>query len=114
MPKAGPVEIAAKKESAEYAEALANVGKTAEFSPNASLEKLKGVIRSLSLNKTATKIYYTVQVGDKRVCCSTENQTIKLSETPVVDKPAKAKVEKPAKEAKPAKAVKAAIETAKK
>ena len=97
LQKAGLAEIEAMKASQVYADAQANVGKTAEFSPNSSIEKLKGVIKSLSLNKTATKIYYTVLVGDKRVCCSTENATLKLTETPVVEKPAK---EKPAKKEK--------------
>ncbi len=68
--------------SQEYKDALDNVGKTCTFSPHGSEEVITGKIAGISLNKTNTRIYYTVvEESGKRKCCAALNPSVKLSET---------------------------------
>ena len=93
------------KESPEYKEAEANIGKFASFSPFKSLEVIEGKIAGVALNKTNTILYYTiVEASGKRRCCGVLNETVKLIEQPAgFEKAAPVKTEKPAKTPKKAK-----------
>lgn len=70
------IDIEVAKASAEYAEAKANVGKLVQYTPTKSEETVKGVIKSISLNKTNTIIYYNVQSGTALRCCTANNSTL--------------------------------------
>ena len=70
------VDIEVAKASAEYAEAKSNVGKLVQYTPTKSEETIKGVVKSISLNKTNTIIYYNVQCGTALRCCTSNNATL--------------------------------------
>lgn len=62
----------------EYKAAKANVGKLAQYFPKDSEEIIKGVVKSLSLNKTNTIIYYNIQQGTKLRCATAKNETLQF------------------------------------
>lgn len=76
--KVEKVDLETAKASAEYLEAKSNVGKLAQYSPAKSEEVVKGVIKSISLNKTNTIIYYNVQHGTNLRCCTAKNETLQF------------------------------------
>jgi len=78
--KVETVALEVAKASAEYAEAKGNIGKLAQYSPTKSEEVVKGVIKSISLNKTNTIIYYNIQNGTKLRCCTSKNETLQFFE----------------------------------
>ena len=64
------------KASPEYLEAKANVGKLASFVPAKSEEIVEGVVKSISLNKSNTIIYYNVKCGSSLKCCTAKNTSL--------------------------------------
>lgn len=74
------VDVEVMKASKEYLEAKANVGKLASYIPNKSEEVVSGVIKSISLNKTNTIIYYNIQSGTALRCCTAKNETLTFHE----------------------------------
>lgn len=70
------VDIEVAKASAEYAAAKANIGKLVQYTPTKSEDVVKGIIKSISLNKTNTIIYYNVQCGTNLRCCTSNNATL--------------------------------------
>jgi hypothetical protein len=70
------VDIETVKASDEYKAAKANVGKLVQYTPAKSEEVVKGIIKSISLNKTNTIIYYNVQCGTVLRCCTANNATL--------------------------------------
>jgi hypothetical protein len=70
------VDLETAKASADYIEAKANVGKLVQYSPTKSEEIVKGIIKSISLNKTNTIIYYNVQNGVNLRCCTSKNESL--------------------------------------
>lgn len=74
------VDIEVAKATKEYADAKANVGKLVQYTPAKSAEVVKGIIKSISLNKTNTIIYYNVQSGTKLKCCTATNETLQFFE----------------------------------
>lgn len=78
--KTEKVDIEVVKASKEYLDAKANVGKLVQYTPKRSEEQIKGVIKSISLNKTNTIIYYNVQCGSILKCCTATNETLQFFE----------------------------------
>ena len=74
------VDVETAKASVEYAEAKGNIGKLVQYSPTKSEEIVKGVIKSISLNKTNTIIYYNIQHGTNLRCCTSKNETLQFFE----------------------------------
>lgn len=74
--KVEKVDIEVAKASDDYKAAKANVGRLVQYSPAKSEEVVKGVIKSISLNKTNTIIYYNVQIGTVLRCCTSKNATL--------------------------------------
>lgn len=74
------VDIEVAKASEAYINAKANVGKLVQYTPTKSEEVVKGVIKSISLNKTNTIIYYNVQAGTALRCCTANNETLQFFE----------------------------------
>lgn len=80
------VELEVAKASQPYIDAKANVGKLVQYTPakgeevNGAKEVVKGIIKSISLNKTNTIIYYNVQAGTKLRCCTSTNETLQFFE----------------------------------
>ena len=66
--------------SEEYLAAKANVGKIAQYSPKDKEEIVKGVVKSISLNKTNTIIYYNIQQGTNLRCATSKNETLQFFE----------------------------------
>jgi hypothetical protein len=66
--------------SEEYLTAKSNVGKLAKYSPKDSEEIVKGVVKSISLNKTNTIIYYNIAQGTKLRCATSKNETLEFFE----------------------------------
>lgn len=78
--KVEKVDLEVAKASKEYIDAKANIGKLVQYSPAKSEEVVKGVIKSISLNKTNTIIYYNVQHGTNLRCCTSKNETLQFFE----------------------------------
>lgn len=78
--KVEKVELEVAKASKEYIDAKANIGKLVQYTPAKSDEVVKGVIKSISLNKTNTIIYYNVQHGANLRCCTSKNETLQFFE----------------------------------
>jgi len=76
--KVEKVDIEVAKASDEYKAAKANVGRLIQYTPAKSEEVVKGVIKSISLNKTNTIIYYNVQIGQVLRCCTSKNSTLQF------------------------------------
>ena len=77
------LDIEVVKKSEEYLNAKANVGKLIKFKPTKSEDEneiVEGVVKSISLNKTNTIIYYNVMSGDKLKCCTAKNETLEFIE----------------------------------
>jgi hypothetical protein len=74
------IDLEVAKASAEYKAAKANVGKLVQYKPAKSEEVVKGIIKSISLNKTNTIIYYNVQMGTNIRCCTAKNETLEFFE----------------------------------
>lgn len=74
------VDIETAKASDAYKAAKENVGKLVQYTPTKSEEVVKGVIKSISLNKTNTIIYYNVQAGTALRCCTASNETLQFFE----------------------------------
>lgn len=74
------IDLETAKASAEYIEAKSNIGKLVQYTPTKSEEVVKGVIKSISLNKTNTIIYYNVQHGTNLRCCTAKNETLQFFE----------------------------------
>jgi len=71
------------KKSEEYLVAKSNVGKLAKFVPSKTEVEgaiVEGVVKSISLNKTNTIIYYNIMSGDKLKCCTSKNETLEFFE----------------------------------
>jgi hypothetical protein len=77
-PKIEKVDIEVAKATEAYINAKANVGKLVQYIPAKSEETVKGVIKSISLNKTNTIIYYNVQSGTALRCCTANNETLQF------------------------------------
>lgn len=73
-------DLAEMKSSPEYIEAKSNVGKLAEFKPLKSETVARGLVKSISLNKTNTIIYYNVLIGSNLKCCTSKNESLKFFE----------------------------------
>lgn len=78
--KVEKLDIEEVKKSEDYLVAKSNVGKLAEFTTTKGEEIVKGIVKSISLNKTNTIIYYNVQAGEKLRCCTAKNETLKFHE----------------------------------
>lgn len=74
------VDLETAKLSQDYIDAKANVGKLVQYTPNKSEEIVKGVIKSVSFNKTNTIIYYNVQLGGVLRCCTSKNESLQFFE----------------------------------
>lgn len=74
------VELEVAKASDEYKLAKSNIGKLVQYMPAKSEENVIGVIKSISLNKTNTIIYYNVQHGTAIRCCTAKNETLEFFE----------------------------------
>jgi hypothetical protein len=74
------VDLEVAKATPEYIAAKSNVGKLVQYVPTKSDETVKGVIKSISLNKTNTIIYYNVQMGTNIRCCTSKNETLEFFE----------------------------------
>jgi hypothetical protein len=74
------IDIETAKASDEYKIAKANVGKLVQYIPNKSEEVVKGLVKSISLNKTNTIIYYNIQIGQNIRCCTSKNETLQFFE----------------------------------
>lgn len=71
-----PRDKAEMQASEEYLAAKANVGKLVSYTPSKKDEVYKGIIKSISLNKINTIIYYNVQCGDNLRCCTANNESL--------------------------------------
>lgn len=81
------------KATPHYKECEEQIDKYVSFSPFKKTEVIEGQIRGVALNKTNTRVYYTVvDENNKRYCCAALNETIKFIDAP----------EKEEKKAKPA------------
>lgn len=82
--KVEKVDIEVMKASEEYKTAKANVGRLCQFSPTKEVEDgaevvvNKGIVKSISLNKTNTIIYYNVLCGTKLKCSTSQNKTLEF------------------------------------
>lgn len=76
------LDIETVKASEAYIAAKSNVGKLVKYTPMKSetQEQLTGIIKSISLNKTNTIIYYNVQCGTTLKCCTSTNATLEFFE----------------------------------
>lgn len=84
-PKVAPRTAEDMKASDEYKEALALVGKHANFSPFKSEDVHTGKIAGVALNKTNTIIYLTiVEESGKRRCCALKNESLEIIDAPIV------------------------------
>lgn len=70
------VDLETAKSTEAYKLAKENVGKLVQYTPTKSEEVIKGVIKSVSFNKTNTTIYYNVQSGTTLKCCTSNNASI--------------------------------------
>lgn len=68
------------KKSEEYLAAKSNVGKLASYIPTRAEEQISGIVKSISLNKTNTIIYYNIQSGTSLKCCTSKNETLEFFE----------------------------------
>ena len=74
--KVEKVDIEVAKASDDYKAAKANVGRLVQYTPAKSEEIVVGVIKSISLNKTNTIIYYNIKVGETLRCATSKNETL--------------------------------------
>lgn len=79
VPTEREAELEAFKASDEYVACKENVGKECTFITAKHKDEQPGIIKGLSVNKTLTKVYYTVlnTVTEKRECCVITNVTVK-------------------------------------
>lgn len=68
------------KASPEYKDAKSHVGDLASFTPAKGDKELSGIVKSISLNKTNTVIYFNILVGTDLKCCTSKNATLKFTE----------------------------------
>jgi len=78
--KVEKIDVEVAKASKEYLDAKANIGKLVQYTPTKSEEIVKGIIKSISLNKTNTIIYYNVQHGTNLRCCTSKNESLQFFE----------------------------------
>lgn len=77
------VDLEVAKASELYAQSRLNVGKLCSFKPmkaEEGTELSKGIVKTISFNKTNTIMYYNVLCGDKLKCCVVTNPTIEFFE----------------------------------
>lgn len=78
------IDLEVAKASETYINAKANVGKLVAYMPTPKGEEkpevVKGMIKSVSFNKTNTILYYNVQAGAKLRCTTTKNETLEFFE----------------------------------
>lgn len=73
-------DLAEMKASKEYQDAKANVGKLASFIAAKTTTPFNGLVKSISLNKTNTIIYYNILVNNNLKCCTSKNETLTFFE----------------------------------
>jgi hypothetical protein len=82
--KVQKIDLEVVKVSAEYLTAKSNVGKAVAYTPTAKgddkPEQVSGIVKSISLNKTNTIIYYNIMAGTVLRCCSAKNETLEFFE----------------------------------
>ena len=82
--KVEKIELEVAKASQDYADARANIGKLVSYIPTPKGEEkpetVKGMVKSVSFNKTNTILYYNIQAGAKLRCTTTKNTTLEFFE----------------------------------
>ena len=101
--KVEKLDIEEVKKSEAYLKAKSNIGKLASFIPTSpkevpvigedgepvigedgkkvlELEVVNGVVKSISLNKTNTIIYYNIASGTNLRCCTSKNESLEFFE----------------------------------
>lgn len=79
------------QKSEAYLDAKSKVGMIAEYVPTGAVETevdgekipaevVRGEVKSISLNKTNTIIYFNIKQGSKLRCCTSKNETLKFHE----------------------------------
>lgn len=74
------IDLETAKASDDYKVAKGNIGKLVQYIPTKTEEVVVGIIKSISLNKTNTIIYYNVQHGTAVRCCTAKNETLEFFE----------------------------------
>jgi len=83
-PKVEKMSMEEMKASEDYKTAEAQIGKYCKFSPHKKTEVYEGKIAGIALNKTNTRIYYTVvEESGKRRCCAVLNESVEFIDEPV-------------------------------
>lgn len=68
------IAITAFRETKVYTDHIESIGKSVTFTQKNTSGEQKGIIKSLSLNKALTKVYFVVAIENgKRKCCTVES-----------------------------------------